>query len=642
MGLGLGSGFGRYRIDGILGRGGMGTVFRAQDLELGRPVALKVLSPELAADSGFRARFVREARLLASLDHASVVPIYEAGEVGGLLFLAMRYVPGRDLGAILRREGPLDPARVVRLLGEIAQALDAAHSLGLVHRDVKASNILVSSDKHGQERVFLADFGLTKRRGSGVGPTRPGQLVGSVGALAPEQIEGHPIDGRADQYALACLMYECLTGDPPFDADNDLAVLVRQLRSLPPDLREARPDLPSELAVVIARGLARRPDGRYASCGALIEAAAIALGMPGVSTVARAGSTGPGAPAPGPRGGSGGQGVARAPGERQAQPGPTSTGWVRRAAIVAITGMTVAAVGITLSVLGSGDRAAPIGLTTPLPPGRIVFVGGLGRAAELYSIRVDGTDLARITDDGWNDASPAISPDGMSLAYASEAQGNRDIGILRFDDPGATRLTLSVEDDDHPAWSWDGQALAFTRGHAGSDIFVVANAFAADSLTSRSLRITTGPATDSGATWSPDGPTIAMSSDRAGRSHIWRLEPGADVWHAVTDGPYTDTAPAWSPDGSRIAFVRTSDEGAGLFRIRPDGRDLARLTRDAARQPDPAWSPDGRFLVYARGDGGDGSDLVLLDVASGASTILDTGVADVSDPYWGRATWEGL
>ena len=200
-----------FRLEELLGRGGMGAVYRAEDVHLGRKVALKLLPPQLAENERARERFLRESRIAASLDHPNVIPIYDADEVDGQLYLAMRYVPGDDLRGLLAGEGPLAPERALRLVGQVAGALDAAHAHGLVHRDVKPGNVLVAD-----EHCYLVDFGLTKQASSISGLTGTGELVGTVAYTAPEQIRGEGVDARADVYSLACVLYECLTGEQPF------------------------------------------------------------------------------------------------------------------------------------------------------------------------------------------------------------------------------------------------------------------------------------------------------------------------------------------------------------------------------------------------------------------------------------------
>jgi YVTN family beta-propeller protein len=265
-----------YRIERVLGRGGMSVVYLAHDPRLKRNVALKLLAPELAEDEGFRVRFLRESQLAASLDHPNVVPVYEAGEVDGLLYIAMRYVSGIDLKALLRAEGALAPERALALVAQVASALDAAHERGLVHRDVKPSNVLLAG-RSGEEHCYLADFGLsTSASDRSVADAR--QIVGTIDYVAPEQIRGADVDGRADVYSLACLLYECLVGDVPFRRASDIAVIYAHLEEPLPKASERAPALPPPVEAILERGTAKLPDERWETCAALVEAAGSALG----------------------------------------------------------------------------------------------------------------------------------------------------------------------------------------------------------------------------------------------------------------------------------------------------------------------------------------------------------------------------
>src|SRR5262245_36917146 len=263
-----GSTFAGYRIDAEIGRGGMGVVYRAHDLGLDRPVALKLISPYLATDEAFRTRFLKESRLAASLDHPHVLPVFAAGEEGGQLYIAMRYVEGDDLKTLVAREGELDPAQALRICGQVAEALDAAHRRGLVHRDVKPGNVLL--DDSGE--AYLADFGLTKQVGSA--STETGRIVGTLDYIAPEQIRGEDVDARTDEYALACVLYECLSGMAPFHRSTEAELLWAHLQEDPPSLAES-----PVLDQVFATALAKEREVRYASPGELVEAAAQALGV---------------------------------------------------------------------------------------------------------------------------------------------------------------------------------------------------------------------------------------------------------------------------------------------------------------------------------------------------------------------------
>ncbi|MFD5424356.1 serine/threonine-protein kinase [Streptomyces sp. NPDC127084] len=257
-----------YRVEREIGRGGMAVVYRARDLRLDRTVALKLLAPELARNDTFRRRFTHESRVAAAIDHPHIVPIFEAGETEGILYIAMRYVSGLDLRALLDRDGPLPTATAIRITAQVASALDAAHEHDLVHRDVKPGNILVArgTDSDHPEHVYLTDFGLTKKSLSLTGFTTVGEFVGTLDYVAPEQISGRPVDARCDLYSLACVVYETLTGKPPFQRDEDIALLWAHQYDQPPLLSERRPGSEPGLDGVLAKALAKVPDDRFDSC----------------------------------------------------------------------------------------------------------------------------------------------------------------------------------------------------------------------------------------------------------------------------------------------------------------------------------------------------------------------------------------
>ena len=273
--LASGQGFAGYRIEGIAGQGGMSVVYRATQVSLDRTVALKVIAPELAADPGFRARFQRESRVLASIDHPNVIPVYEAGEAEGRLFIAMRWVDGTDLRALLTAENGLDRVRAAHIVAQVADALDAAHVRGLVHRDVKPANILIE-ERRGTEHAYLTDFGIARTPESET-LTRTGQWVGTLDYAAPEQIQGGRADARSDVYSLGCVLYQALTGSVPYPRDSDPAKLWAHIKDPPPVARKLRPALSPEMDAVIARAMAKRPDRRFASAGALGRAALAAV-----------------------------------------------------------------------------------------------------------------------------------------------------------------------------------------------------------------------------------------------------------------------------------------------------------------------------------------------------------------------------
>ena len=266
-----------YRLEAQIGAGGMAVVFRARDERLGRLVALKILAPALAEDQEFRRRFIAESRAAAKVEDPHIIPIYEAGEADGVLFIAMRFVAGGDLRRVLEREGALAPGRAVEFISPVASALDAAHRAGLVHRDVKPANILVDASPDRPDHVYLSDFGVSKGAVSSASLT--GQFLGTPNYSAPEQIQGLAVDGRADQYALACVAYQLLTGKVPFERDQDMAVLYAHVSEPPPSLVARRPDLPSAADRVLARAMAKAPENRYGCCRDFADALREALGL---------------------------------------------------------------------------------------------------------------------------------------------------------------------------------------------------------------------------------------------------------------------------------------------------------------------------------------------------------------------------
>jgi DNA-binding NarL/FixJ family response regulator len=266
--LAIGSTFAGYRVEGVAGRGGMGVVYRATDLTLDRPVALKLIAPSFAMDPMFRARFERECRLAAAIDHPHAVELFHAGEQDGLLYVTMRYIEGTDLRVLLHGAGRLELLRAVTIVDEVAGALDEAHRVGLVHRDVKPANVLIASSK-GRERAFLTDFGVSKQRTVLSELTGTGLAIGSADYMAPEQAQGAEVDGRADVYSLGCVLYQSLTGAVPYDRESDLDKLWAHAHDPPPDLRDVRPDLPSRLGEVLARAMAKDPADRPGTAGEL-------------------------------------------------------------------------------------------------------------------------------------------------------------------------------------------------------------------------------------------------------------------------------------------------------------------------------------------------------------------------------------
>jgi serine/threonine protein kinase, bacterial len=372
-----GTAFGRYRLLELLGRGGMGEVWRAHDTVIDRIVAVKVLPAHLAQDEMFLQRFRREAHAAARLNNPHVIPIHNSGEIDGRLYVDMRLIDGRDLETVLA-VGPLEPARAVRIIEQVARALHAAHKVGLVHRDVKPSNILLDED----DFAYLIDFGIAR----GAGETRltgTGHVIGSWQYMAPERLRADSIDARSDIYALACVLYECLTGAPPYPGDQVEQLVTAHLTAAPPRPSSTDPNVPVGFDTVIATGMAKKPEHRYATTVDFARAAADAITTPVLRSAPAPQPQPATQPAPlpvvPPRWGNGtpprAAGVSTSAVTRlrppEVAPPPRSSTplrWWRRKSFVipaAIAMVTVTAASISLAIIRSSER--PVTTAVPLP-----------------------------------------------------------------------------------------------------------------------------------------------------------------------------------------------------------------------------------------------------------------------------------
>ena len=358
MTKGIGSSIGGYTIESLLGRGGMSTVYIAEDAKLGRKVALKIMSEELSENEAFRSRFIREAKMAANLEHPNIVPVYDAGEADDVLYLAMRVIRGTDLRRVITEDGPMDAERTIAIMRQIASALDAAHRAGLVHRDVKPANILLSQEGE-EEHAYLSDFGLTKHVSSRSGLTKTGTFMGTIDYVAPEQIRGDDVDGRTDLYSLACVLYECLTGEVPFTKDQDVAILFAHLEDERPRVSAKRPDLSGAIDDVLARAMAKQKEERFDTSLAFVDAARRALEL---APVAR-GTAPPTifAPPPGPEGG--GEPHPSFPPVEQPSTPPAVSGTAPPMG-GAVAG---SASGVQVPAPPEASRPAPVPVTAPTP-----------------------------------------------------------------------------------------------------------------------------------------------------------------------------------------------------------------------------------------------------------------------------------
>jgi Protein kinase domain len=414
-----------YQVEAEIGRGGMAIVYRALDGKLGRPVALKILSPALAEDESFRRRFIHESRAAASVDHPNIVPVFEAGEADGCLFIAMRYVGTGDVRTLLQRQGRLPLSRVVAIVSQVASALDVAHSRGLVHRDIKPANMLLAESADGRsDHVYLSDFGLSKLTLAPTGLTSTGQFMGTLDYVAPEQIEGKAIDGRADLYALACTTVEMLSGLPPFRRAENMALMWAQLSEPPPRLTERCPELPPGIDDVIFTGLAKAPGDRYLSCGEFAAA---------LHSAAQARGPAPWAPA---------RGGARAPTEQAYLPGAPHT------ALDAPAPLPGAA--------AAGPPGAGSGTVFPAAAGGVAAAGAAaaGAAAAGLSARPDSaTPGTPASPSAWPGSSALAGPPGPSAWPGSPGPAG-PAGPAGLSDPGGPAGPASWPASAGPApWS---------------------------------------------------------------------------------------------------------------------------------------------------------------------------------------------
>jgi serine/threonine protein kinase len=588
-----------YRIESVIGRGGMGVVYLAEHLRLKRKVALKVLAPELATDERFRERFLAEAEQAASLDHANVVTVHDAGEAEGLLYIAMRFVQGTDLKGLIEREGALEPVRAADLVGQVARALDSAHAKGLIHRDVKPANVLVTHDEDGAERALLADFGLTKRPDQTTGLTRTGQFMGSVDYAAPEQFEGRPLDARTDVYSLACVAFECLTGRVPFPREQEAAVMYAHLQSNPPKVSATRPALPAETDRVIAIGMAKRPADRYRSAGALASALGASIATP------------------------------------KAEGSPRRPSWsrTRRLGLLGVAAVVLAG-GVLYGVTRGGKPHAPG--RSPAPPGS----GSRGVPASIatggvLSIDPTGTTVLRSID------TSGLLAEGSGFLWVGSKSGVDKV------DPSSGKVIAHIPvpnvDDiafgDGYLWTTGGAS-----GQGANGAIVGESLFRIDPQTNRSKRLALFPPRVS----SPSG--LSPGQLAAGEGFVWITfaAPTASVQllkidertGEIVDSISTPTEAAGVTVGEGAVWVRSNLASPYVYKVDPaTGNIIGSLSLggadDVVARDGDVWVADATDDAVIRVDPATVTQISVLsgpfvqpgsvDVAMGILWVLNRG-----------------
>jgi serine/threonine protein kinase len=569
--LSPGTRLGRYEITGFVASGGMGEVYRAKDSSLNRDIAIKVLPANVAADAERRARFEREARMAAGLNHPGIVTIHSVEQDGDRVFITMELVQGKLLADLIPHNG-LPLARLLSIAVPLANAVSAAHDKGITHRDLKPANVMVVND----DAVKVLDFGIAKRHDVDASSdlatattsfaTAEGRLVGTIAYMSPEQAEGKPADQRSDVFSLGTMLYEMATGRRPFAADSDLATLAAIVRDTPAPITEVNPRVPRELSRIIRRALAKDPDRRQQSAKDLRNE------LDDLRRDLESGELASAAVTPPRRG---------------------ATVWVLGAAGI------IAAISAVAFWPRDDAPSDPVAGAAPLA----------------------GITMTEVTAEDGLELFPSLSPDGKWVVYTRDEQGTGQTDILLRAVGGLTAINLtrdSTADDLSPVFSPDGERIVFRSERDGGGLFVMGR-------TGESVRRLTSQGFN--PSWSPDGSSIVYGTEsittnpgaRVTISALWTVSLTTGESRQLTAGGDA-VQPSWSPHGQRIAYWAISGDRSqrDIWSIAANGGQPVRVMDDAAIDWNPVWSPDGRYLYFSSNrSGGYGLWRVAIDEASG-------------------------
>ncbi|MCA9952558.1 MAG: serine/threonine-protein kinase, partial [Anaerolineales bacterium] len=643
---------GHYQIRRELGRGGMAIVYVAYDPRFEREVAIKVLPSYFVHEEDFKARFEREAKTLAHLEHYAIVPVYDYGEDGSP-FLVMRFMRGGTLGDKLEK-GPLTLSEAVEVIRRIGSALDAAHDRGLVHRDLKPDNILF--DQYGQ--AYLSDFGIVKLAETSAAFTKTGGILGTPAYMSPEQATGSKtVDRRSDIYALGVILYEMLAGKAPYKADTPVRLIMKHVTEPVPNIMVDNPELPLGCETVVRRAMAKDPTSRYGtSAGMLADLEATQAGTlempvidPEVTVLDQASQA---------------AFVAAnrdtqisnvtSPSEDTAVSGiaPKSSANDKRSRVwlfvlgavllcvlllagawwvngyreeSALASVAATETAVAEQIMSASTQEA--GMTaTAVIVSQTTALAETAVAEQTLAAQVSATEQAVAAAAATEAARPTATPlptpigGGPLIAFDSARDGNREIYLMNNDGTNLVRLTESEAEDGDPKWSPDRTKLLFGSDRDGDwELYIM------DPDGSNLIQLTDNASIDWAGKWSPDGSQIVFASDRDGNLEIYKMNADGSGQTRLTNNTVVDAFPSWSPDGQKILFETAVNEGGrDFFLVNADGSELTRLVTNSDFDRNAIWSPDGTRIAYATNRNREGDDEIYVMNADGSNQIRIT------------------